>query len=300
MPRPPCCGSSGPTMRSRSTGTFRQSGPTRAADDLGGHRSLRCRQRAPSCHHGIRSKSRCSAPRRQPPLPLAIWRAPISATATVCGCGDQGRVELAALLHILPLRQIHAWDSNPAKARQFADELAPQLDLKIEPAGDLSAATLASDVIVTCTTARTPFLGRAGVRPGTFIAAVGADSHDKSELEPELMAQAIVVADVLADVSSWATSITPSAPAPCGRKTSMPTRRSVAGTKRGRSEPARLRSSIPPARRLRTSHRRFAYTNGQLRRASDCGAPSAREADTAGASVASSARRQAQHRYARY
>jgi len=34
--------------------------------------------------------------------------------------------------------------------------------------------------------------------PATFIAAVGADSHDKSELQPGLMANATVVADVIA------------------------------------------------------------------------------------------------------
>jgi ornithine cyclodeaminase/alanine dehydrogenase-like protein (mu-crystallin family) len=35
------------------------------------------------------------------------------------------------------------------------------------------------------------------VRPGTFIAAVGADSSDKQELDPGLMAAGIVVVDVL-------------------------------------------------------------------------------------------------------
>src|SRR5262249_48519989 len=38
---------------------------------------------------------------------------------------------------------------------------------------------------------------REHVRPGTFVAAVGADSHDKQELAPELMAAAVVVTDVL-------------------------------------------------------------------------------------------------------
>ena len=40
-------------------------------------------------------------------------------------------------------------------------------------------------------------LMRADVRPGTFIAAVGADSEDKQELEPALLAQGAVVTDVL-------------------------------------------------------------------------------------------------------
>ena len=35
------------------------------------------------------------------------------------------------------------------------------------------------------------------MRQGTFVAAVGADSHDKQEVDPKLMAAAVVVTDVL-------------------------------------------------------------------------------------------------------
>ena len=38
---------------------------------------------------------------------------------------------------------------------------------------------------------------REHVRPGTFVAAVGADSPDKQELEPRLLAEAMLVVDVL-------------------------------------------------------------------------------------------------------
>ena len=65
-------------------------------------------------------------------------------------------------------------------------------------ATDLRAALRESDVCVTCTPSR----ARAGLpaptsRPGTFIAAVGADSQGKQELEPALVASATLVVDVL-------------------------------------------------------------------------------------------------------
>lgn len=63
-------------------------------------------------------------------------------------------------------------------------------------AASLHAATLESDVIATSTTARRPFLGLRDVRPGTFIAAVGADHPEKSELEPALMRAASVFVGV--------------------------------------------------------------------------------------------------------
>ncbi len=52
-------------------------------------------------------------------------------------------------------------------------------------------------MIVTCTPARAPYLKRDYIRPGTFIAAVGADSPDKRELDPSILAEAKVVVDIL-------------------------------------------------------------------------------------------------------
>ncbi len=112
---------------------------------------------------------------------------PESTTILICGCGEQGAAQLAALRAVLPLRRVLAWDRDPAKARSFEGEAV----------SDLAAAALASDVIVTATTASEPFLAAAMISPGTFVAAVGADSPGKSEIEPELMARALVVADVL-------------------------------------------------------------------------------------------------------
>lgn len=116
---------------------------------------------------------------------------PESATLLVCGCGAQGRAQLAALREVLPLRRASAWDRDFAAAQAFARELSGP-GLVVEPVRELQAA----DVIVTCTTSRTPFLGPSQVGPGTFVAAVGADSPEKSEIEPELMAKAMVVADL--------------------------------------------------------------------------------------------------------
>ncbi len=125
-----------------------------------------------------------------------------SAVATICGCGNQGRVQLRALARVLPLRRAHAFDLDPARARAFARELAPELDIEIAPADDLAGAVRASDVCVTCTPARRPFLRRADVVPGTFVAAVGADSEDKQELEPALVASSTLVVDVLAQCAA--------------------------------------------------------------------------------------------------
>jgi ornithine cyclodeaminase/alanine dehydrogenase-like protein (mu-crystallin family) len=123
---------------------------------------------------------------------------PDAHTATIVGCGAQGRVQLEALRHGLDIRRVFLFDNDRAAAETFAAEIAAERVLDVQVASTLRSATLESDVIVTCTTACTPYLGAADVRPGAFIAAIGADNPEKSEIEPGLMAKARVVTDVTA------------------------------------------------------------------------------------------------------
>ena len=121
---------------------------------------------------------------------------PDSRTATICGCGEQGRIQLMALRHKLDLTQVFAWDINSQISRRFSAEMA-ELGITVTAIDDLREGTLVSDAIVTCTSSHKPFLGFEDVRPGTFVAAVGADNPQKSEIKPELMAKAAVIVDVL-------------------------------------------------------------------------------------------------------
>ncbi len=104
-----------------------------------------------------------------------------SRTALICGCGTQGRIQLQAIRRVLPIETVYALDADRSRAEAFegaraVDDFVP------------------ADVIVTCTPSRRAILHR--VEPGTFVAAVGADSHEKQELAPELMAASKVVTDV--------------------------------------------------------------------------------------------------------
>ncbi len=123
---------------------------------------------------------------------------PDARTATICGCGAQGQAQLEALRHGHDIRRVFAFDRDPAAAARFAEQIPAQRSLAVEVAKTLRNATLESDLIATCTTSHAPFLGPDDVRPGTFIAAIGADNPEKSEIEPALMRRARVVADVRA------------------------------------------------------------------------------------------------------
>jgi len=118
-----------------------------------------------------------------------------SDTVLICGCGGQATSQLAALRRVRAPRRVLAYDQDPARAAAFASAVGGT------PAMDLAAAASESDIIVTCTTARRYFVTPEMVRPGAFIAAVGADNENKQEIDPRLMAQAKVVTDVTEQAS---------------------------------------------------------------------------------------------------
>lgn len=122
---------------------------------------------------------------------------PDSKVATVCGCGVQGRVQLKSLAQVLRLGKVYAYDQDEARSGEFAAEMSEELQMEIIPVKSLTGAAGESDVCVTCTPSRRPFLRREHVRAGTFVAAVGADNPMKQELEPGLLVSNKVVVDIL-------------------------------------------------------------------------------------------------------
>jgi alanine dehydrogenase len=120
-----------------------------------------------------------------------------SRAVTICGCGNQGRIQLKSLSRVRRLQNVFAFDQNEEQASRFAKELSEDLAIPVTSVTDLAAAVRRSDICVTCTPSREPLIRAEDVTPGTLIAAVGADNPQKRELQPELMAKSKIVADVL-------------------------------------------------------------------------------------------------------
>ena len=128
----------------------------------------------------------------------------ISAAQSLQDCRERGVpesllevIQLAALASVLSLERISVADLDHARAEAVAARATARLGLRVEAIEDVRAALRESDVCVTCTPARRAFVMAADVRPGTFIAAVGADSEGKQEIDPLLIASATLVVDVL-------------------------------------------------------------------------------------------------------
>jgi ornithine cyclodeaminase/alanine dehydrogenase-like protein (mu-crystallin family) len=120
-----------------------------------------------------------------------------SSRLALFGCGRQGLMHVRALSHVVPIREVHFVEPNDSTAQQFTQELAGDSNFRLQRHADPGSALVHADIIATCTPAQRYFIHASDVRPGGFIAAVGADNEHKQEIDPALFAGAKVVVDSL-------------------------------------------------------------------------------------------------------
>jgi alanine dehydrogenase len=121
---------------------------------------------------------------------------------TICGCGIQGRAQLIALSRVRPIRDVFAFDVDRERAREFAREIKDALAMNTLTVDELRTASQASDIVITCTPSNTPVLFDGDLSPGAFVAAVGADSEEKQELDATLLSTVTLVTDVTAQCAT--------------------------------------------------------------------------------------------------
>ena len=121
---------------------------------------------------------------------------------TIVGCGVQGRAQLRSVACIRSIAEVHAYDVDAEAVARFAEEMQTAVGVPVRAVSSLRDALHRSDIVITCTTAREPIIHQGDLRPGTFLAAVGADNPDKQEIDPTLLASATIVVDVLDQSSS--------------------------------------------------------------------------------------------------
>ena len=120
-----------------------------------------------------------------------------SRSAAIIGCGVQGRVQLQSLREVLALERVAVYDLDRGASDRFVGWVRDDLELEARVASSASDAARDADVVVTCTSSTRVVLEDADVRPGVFVAAVGADNEHKWEIDPRLLARSRVVVDNL-------------------------------------------------------------------------------------------------------
>ena len=115
-------------------------------------------------------------------------------TAGVIGAGAQGRYQLLALRQVRHFRQVKIYDQKPDRVAAYARQMTGELGVPVIPAESPGEVIQASQVVVTCTPARSPFVNRDMLHPGLHITAMGADLPEKQELSAGVFGKADIIA----------------------------------------------------------------------------------------------------------
>jgi ornithine cyclodeaminase len=113
----------------------------------------------------------------------------------VFGAGVQGKMQVEALLPIVDCRDVIVWGTGEEELDAYRQAMSGHgLSIETTLTSDEVAATC--NLIVTATPSHTPLLRAEQIRKGTHITAMGSDTREKNELEPEILQKAdLVVAD---------------------------------------------------------------------------------------------------------
>ena len=111
----------------------------------------------------------------------------------VLGTGVQARMQVEQLQNVTPCRNLVVWGRTPANVKLYAHDLEAR-GFSVEIASTPAAVADRANLIVTVTPSMTPLLSKADIKQGTHITAIGADTAEKTELDPAILAAADIVA----------------------------------------------------------------------------------------------------------
>jgi ornithine cyclodeaminase len=113
----------------------------------------------------------------------------------ILGAGIQGRLQLEYLGRMCNCTDVLVWGINDAELESYRQEMSAK-GFHVETTRDSAGIPETCNLIVTCTPSKQPLLSAAQIRRGTHITAVGSDTPEKIELDPEILKKAdLVVAD---------------------------------------------------------------------------------------------------------
>jgi len=120
-----------------------------------------------------------------------------SKVAAIFGAGAQGRTQLEAACTVRNIESVFIFDSDPDKAKTFAQEMAGRgrIPKKIQVATSSKEAVENADIICTATTSTKPVFDDKDLKAGTHISAVGSYTPDMQEVPTETVRRAKVVVD---------------------------------------------------------------------------------------------------------
>lgn len=127
-------------------------------------------------------------------LAARILARPDSRRLLVLGTGALSAPLALAHCSAFALSAVTVWGRSTTKAQTVVEALARD-GVTAQVAAGLQEALAQADIVVAATTATTPFLRDAWVRPGTHVGLIGAFTAGMAEAEPQLLARSRLFAD---------------------------------------------------------------------------------------------------------
>ncbi len=115
-------------------------------------------------------------------------------TLGIFGAGRQARAHLRLLPLVRRFERVLICGKDRDTTRRFIQEISPELAPPIEPA-DAQTCAADSDVLCTCTTAKTPLFDGHLLRPGTHLNLVGSFQPHTREVDDVTVQRSRVVVD---------------------------------------------------------------------------------------------------------
>lgn len=117
-----------------------------------------------------------------------------ASVAAIIGAGAQAEWQLRAVLAARPIRRFLVYARSPAAREAFAERMAAEAGVEVEPMQSAEEAVRPADVVCCATTSSTPVFDAAWLRAGAHVNGVGAFRLGMVELPPELFGRASLVA----------------------------------------------------------------------------------------------------------
>ncbi len=118
---------------------------------------------------------------------------PDARVLAVIGAGRVARNQLQALARVCALERVVVATRSEARGRAFvawARGHGAGVPDSVALAGSVTEAVAEADIVAVATTARSPVVAGAALRPGTFVAAAGAHDRAAREVDSEVIARA--------------------------------------------------------------------------------------------------------------
>jgi ornithine cyclodeaminase len=113
----------------------------------------------------------------------------------IVGTGVQAHLQLEHLKSITPCSKVLVWGRGTEQLARYQSDME-SLGFMVEGTQDAGSVLRTCNLVVTTTPATEPLLTSPDLQTGTHITAVGSDTPNKQELEPEILKKAdMVVAD---------------------------------------------------------------------------------------------------------